>query len=807
MTFKKQVLWAYALSGGCSLVYQLVWYHYFVDFLGATGTTFLIVLCSFIGGLGLGAMVSQPVMARLSRLFHLTSLRLYGLVELLITAATVALIVCTRLSLEQLVGNAPYHPVQMQEMTLLSPDAFYLFLKIGTALLAVGLPCFLMGLTYPYLCSVFRDDGNFPSQLYAFNTMGACLSILATEFAGFVILGYYPVLLLALGVNTGIALLFLTRRNVPLNATPDAAPEMPRETAQPLSNYPAILSGFLCGGIEALTLTFSKLTYFSARGIFSLISFHAIAAIWLASSLVHKRHPGPQRLIIGAWISLGWITALWFLEPEPGYLLVIWFGEHLLAMSPYVKGVVVSFVYTAFLLSVPYFFWSTLLPSLCDAKQKNGEYLARAYGLNTLAFLAGTLLFGWGLQYVNPFYAARIFALFAAAGLLLLTLQKWGQPLSLRAAIPSALLLCIGFAVTPSGLAMRLIGGQAVVPQTPQFYASSPQHLFWVRSDTNGVPQSLMFDRYSMSATGTGAQRYMRLMAHLPLLLHPHPQQALLICFGVGNTADAIRMHDSVRQVDVVDLNPEVYRLNPVFSFVNDNVLADAKMRLYVDDGRQFLKLTTNRYGLVTMEPPPPLHAGVSRLYSQEFYRDIQSHLAPGGMVSQWIPEFNVTTHAVELIFTTFVASFPHSFAFVGADRNLILVGSNEPFNLDTLRDRFPREKRVRADLKRMQIERPADLLLSVLESPASLRRKWGSGPTIRDGRASLDTILISPVQMFGPRQDFRRNKEKLRREEADVENWILEQTPALFDEYKTSFTSVQTQRWANSVMPACYRK
>ncbi|HEX2758089.1 MAG TPA: hypothetical protein VHP60_06290, partial [Thermoanaerobaculia bacterium] len=56
---------AYALSGACALVYQVVWMHAFTERFGASGTTFLVVLCAFIGGLGLGAVLSKRTYAAL----------------------------------------------------------------------------------------------------------------------------------------------------------------------------------------------------------------------------------------------------------------------------------------------------------------------------------------------------------------------------------------------------------------------------------------------------------------------------------------------------------------------------------------------------------------------------------------------------------------------------------------------------------------------------------------------------------------------------------------------------------------------
>ena len=43
-----------------------------------------------------------------------------------------------------------------------------------------------------------------------------------------------------------------------------------------------------------------------------------------------------------------------------------------------------------------------------------------------------------------------------------------------------------------------------------------------------------------MSATTPQGQRYMRLFAYLPLTFQPQAENALLICFGLGATADAL---------------------------------------------------------------------------------------------------------------------------------------------------------------------------------------------------------------------------------------------------------------------------
>ena len=70
----------------------------------------------------------------------------------------------------------------------------------------------------------------------------------------------------------------------------------------------------------------------------------------------------------------------------------------------------------------------------------------------------------------------------------------------------------------------------------------------------------LYFENLAMSGTNARARTYMRLMAHFPLLAHPHPRTALLIGFGVGNTASAIAAHDTIERVGRGGIEREGHR-------------------------------------------------------------------------------------------------------------------------------------------------------------------------------------------------------------------------------------------------------
>ncbi|MCL4808631.1 MAG: hypothetical protein KJ062_12720, partial [Thermoanaerobaculia bacterium] len=336
------------------------------------------------------------------------------------------------------------------------------------------------------------------------------------------------------------------------------------------------------------------------------------------------------------------------------------------------------------------------------------------------------------------------------------------------AALAAAALAAAGTAILPRDLEMRLVGELGEGEREVEAFRGTPQHLFWVRRGADGSA-ALMLDRHSKSGNSWHGQVYMRLMAHFPLLLVPEPKRALLISSGVGSTANANRLHSGVERVDVLDLNRSIYLLNRHFESTSGEALADEKLLLFVDDGRQFVKHAEGPYDLITMEPPPPLQPGISRLCSRQHYAGLKERLSPRGVVSQWLPESQMDARAVALIVATFLNAFEHVVLFAGQNRDLLLAGSREPFDFAGLGARFRDEPEVAADLAALGFEGPADVLATLMRTEATLRPIWGGGELIEDGFASLETIQISPVQQLAPASAFRAPKAGLGFDPSDV--------------------------------------
>lgn len=154
----------------------------------------------------------------------------------------------------------------------------------------------------------------------------------------------------------------------------------------------------------------------------------------------------------------------------------------------------------------------------------------------------------------------------------------------------------------------------------------------------------LVTNSYSMSATVPRSQRYMRLFAYLPLALRPESKNALLLCYGVGVTADAFTRDASLERLDIVDTSREVFELADTYVGPGySNPLRDPRVKGFVQDARFFLQAARQQYDVITGEPPPLKVLGTVNLYTEQFFSLVYDRLTNGGIVSFWLPLYQLS--------------------------------------------------------------------------------------------------------------------------------------------------------------------
>jgi len=254
-----------------------------------------------------------------------------------------------------------------------------------------------------------------------------------------------------------------------------------------------------------------------------------------------------------------------------------------------------------------------------------------------------------------------------------------------------------------------------------------------------------------MSGDNMHSRKYMTLLSYIPLLLTKNPKNVLVICFGTGQTAGAAGVYPGINLVDVVDISPGVFRAGKFFKATNHNVVNNPKVNKIVQDGRQHLLTTSTTYDVITAEPPPPSSAGSVNLYTREYYELTKRALKPGGIVSQWIPLHSQTETHVYQNFRTFVESFPYVMAWYPVKKELILIGSNQPINIEfqSIEERLQNPV-INKIMRDVDFGTPYSLLGSIWFLKKELT-KLGSGQhVISDNNPSLEFFLNDPTNISG---------------------------------------------------------
>ena len=768
----------YALSGFVSLGYQVAWFRIFTDWFGSTNLTFSLVVCNFIGGLGVGSLLSERLTSWAQRYLGIEDrLRLYGGLEIAIAITALGTLLVAWMP-PDLWGHFPYH----LRDGLWMQDLDYAASQVAIGGVLVFVPCVLMGVTFPLLCNIFvaaPGASRFPAALYAWNSLGACTGVLACLFLLLPSFGHGLTFWLMVGINVTIGAYFLLTGGAPslqwpakgvddatiaAKAQADSQNRNEQAAGRGVIDEPgcettispgvlltcAVLSGLMAGALEGDMFKRVGFTVTSNPGAaMPAISFWVILGIFLASGLVQRV---PRLRLVH--IKIAFVLAVVYYFGMVRFIYpVIHHAERSrpdgaglesasAAVSMFPASMLQLFLFIGWLVFVPYFLISLLLPYVCNHLQATRRHLGLAYGLNTLAFCAGLIGFTLLAPAVTIFYSLKLMLVLSVCSVgVILIISERGR-FSVWKPMLAVVVFLAGAVLTPTGFDRSMLNPALDPAQFPveEVRSNGAVTTFVVRKPGD---HRLYFGNQSMSGTNLVCQTYMRLMAHIPLLAQENPTRALLICFGVGNTASAIAAHDTIEQIDAVDLNRQVFASAHAFAERNHEVAKDPRLRMIVDDGRNFLRLTDQVYDLITSEPPPPMSSGVYRLYSREYYASVREHLTPGGMMSQWLPVYQMPADAVRLAMVTFLDVFPHALLFVGFNSELILVGSNVPFDLVRMVERYDQQQSVVRDLRSINVDSPVSLLARIMRTDASLRKEYAGGPLISDQRNQFDQLFL----------------------------------------------------------------
>jgi len=380
------------------------------------------------------------------------------------------------------------------------------------------------------------------------------------------------------------------------------------------------------------------------------------------------------------------------------------------------------------------------------SKDAHGALVATVYAWNTVGALAGSLIAGFLIAPHTDFIQALYVMACLHAGVTL-TAIAFSQ-LTWAAA---ALAACTVTLAALSAVAAR--GNSVMVDIVERMHPG--WEVRFNRPGLQGVTTAIAKQGEPLGSmllvNGRGMTQkstVTKMMAHLPMLLHPHPVDTLVICFGMGTTYRSAVAHGG--NVTVVELVAEVVEAFDRFYPDAAQVRAYPRGRIVINDGRNFLKLTSQKFDVITIDPPPPIDAaGVNNLYSREFLELAREHLKPGGIMAQWIPLPGTlagvdSQEEVVTLLTTFSGVFPYAYAYRGIGASGIhVLGSDAPIevSVETIRQRLE-DPAIAADLN----ERDS-VPLSTFQQITALPKEAQPPPPLTDDNPALEFYLLRTLR------------------------------------------------------------
>ena len=702
MPTERWLLAAFACSGLAGLVYETAWTRLLTLHLGHTTAAVSTVTAAFMSGLGLGGALGGRIAPRLN---PRQALRTYALLELVVALSALSISGILALLV----------PVFAWAYGEEGGDSVFSIVRIVSAFAVLLVPSLALGATFPIAVRVAvaspARPGGPAGRLYGANTTGAAIGSLAAGFMLIPVLGLRGTVLTGVVASAASIALALSIAGTTLtDPVPVERPARPRvkgrgrvaahadgrdveRTRYGLAASVLALTGFATFVHEVvwtrvLAMVVGPSIFAFAATLTSFISGLALGS-FVGASVAERSRRTAMTLALTltataavSCVSLAMVGSPWLdIGPDAsGHTAsLIGLPLPLLAIAcgltfPIALGIGVAFPLSLELAGSP-----NAIPA---------RRLGILYAVNTVGAVVGALVAGFvaipaiGLR-ASLLVATTALLLGAVAAILRSSGSNRGR---VAAAVP--VIAVFVWMVTSSGWDREWLsaGGYLYTRFVPagvdRRTALTAGRLVYYREGATATvsvkaltgERSLAIDGKVDASTGRDMLTQ-KVLAHVPLLLHPDPRHVAIVGLGSGVTLASALVHP-VASVDVVEISPEVVEASAEFADVNRRALDDPRTRLVRGDGRTHLSLTSRRYDVVISEPSNPWMAGVAALFTQDFFHTVRERLEPGGLFCQWAHTYDISDADLRSIVATFRAVFPDGTMWLAGDGDLLLVGS-----------------------------------------------------------------------------------------------------------------------------------
>ena len=790
------------LSGAAALIYQVLWIKQLTLIVGVDVYAVTTGVSAFFAGLALGGLLIGRWADRVTR-----PLRLYAALELGVAVVGVLMTLA-------LAHTAALFATLEQKSAVLAWTLVFLM---------VGLGPFLMGGTLPAIVRSLRLTADRIStgggRMYAANTFGAIIGALVSSFLLIPTLGIQGSVLTAAGMGVlaaagGFWLDRFSSRQTRVEQELNNV--LPAKSATIAILFYAVAGGLALG--YEVVWSQSIVQFMSTRSFaFSVMLATYLAGLALGAALFARwadriRDPwGMFGLLVAA---AGMIAVLEIYLLGPWLYALQTMGEYaaFALTESRLVGMCARFAIAAmYIVFIPTLLLGAAFPAALKLIVDSGHVgrdIGKVVALNTLGGIAGTALTGFLL--VPRFGLVKTLAILAVGAAILGLLAAMRSTSGFRFARWGTIFIAIvavGAAVlTPSDRLASLLadarGGTMI------FYKEGQGGTVAVLEQMSGQKRfrRLYIQGVSNSGDAMPSQRYMRLQALLPLIIHNgNPKSALVIGLGTGITSGALLRYPGLEQRVVAELLPEVKKSTSNFQG-NFDAATDPRLDIRLRDGRRELLSNEQTYDLITLEPPPPSAAGVANLYSSDFYELARARLRPNGIVAQWLPLPTQNDEDTRSLVRSFIDVYPYASLWTTELHEMLLVGSLEPVELDAPRiiERF-NQPEVASALREVGISSPEALIATWVTDRTGLGGYAGDALPVTDDQPRIeyaDWVRYDELQRVLPRLMQLRTDPPLRGTDDVFTHKVAAERRVLLTFYQASLNAMAGHQglWAQDM-------
>ena len=155
---------------------------------------------------------------------------------------------------------------------------------------------------------------------------------------------------------------------------------------------------------------------------------------------------------------------------------------------------------------------------------------------------------------------------------------------------------------------------------------------------------------------------YHEMITHIPMAVHPNPENILVIGAGDGGVVRELTRYQSPKCIDLVEIDELVIEVCRKYLPKTACRLDDPRVHIHIADGLKFIRSCENKYDLIIVDSSDPFGPSEG-LFTREFYGSCFNALKEDGIMvnQQGSPFYAEDASAMQRSHKRIASTFPIS--------------------------------------------------------------------------------------------------------------------------------------------------